>query len=69
MLRAKNELGGTVPDGHDNLVAAVQATLRQRLVPQPRQTQVTDLDDARICNENVGRLEVAVHDELRVEEV
>jgi hypothetical protein len=69
MLRAENELWGSVPDGHHDFIAPEQAALCEGLVPESRETQITDLDDAFRRHHDVCGLEITVEDEVGVEEV
>jgi hypothetical protein len=69
VLGTKDELGGTVPNSHNDLVATKEAALGQRLVPETRKTQVTDLDHSARRHKNVGRLEVTMKHKVGVQKV
>ena len=60
MLSTHKELGGSVPDGDDDLVACKEWL--EGLVDDAGQPEVADFDNAVRGDEDVGGLEVAVED-------
>ena len=64
MLRAQEQFRCAIPDGDDDLVACEEWL--EGLVDQARKPKVSDLHDAIRGDQDVGRLQVAVQDAVRV---
>lgn len=69
MLAPQYQLWRPIPDSHHDLVTSEQPSLRQRLVPQSRQPQISNLDDSGRGDEDIGGFQVSMEDEVGVQEV
>lgn len=65
MPRSQQQLRRAIPNGDDDFITLPKRL--QRISPDASETQVANLDDALGGDEDVGRLEIAVEDVMRVE--
>ena len=78
MPRTQEQLGCSIPDGHYNLVTPPISSSPTAVTPystssssstdaQSSQSKVSNLDDPSGCDEDVGGLQIAMQDVMRVQ--
>ena len=67
MAAPQQELGGPVPDRHDDFIARVEGV--ERGAEEAGEAEIADADRARGGEHDVGGFEIAVEDPVAVEVV